>query len=66
MHQGAGVTIDQGSHGLRFLLEQTQLDAHFFTWFDTGTPSTLAKTRLEYKQLNQPNILEKKMKPYGL
>jgi choline kinase len=60
MHHGASIAYDQGeAYGLRCLLESNQLEAHLFTWFDTGTPSTLALTRAEYSQLDAPNILEK-------
>ena len=46
------------SHGMRHLLKDG-IKAHCFTWFDTGNPETLAKTRKVYRQPDEPNILEK-------
>ena len=61
LREGDHTAIDQGeAYGLRSLLEKKRLNAHPFTWFDTGTPSNLKHTRNAYSQRNEPNILEKK------
>ena len=60
MHDGDCAAIEQGeAYGLRYLLNTNQINAHLFTWFDTGTLSSLEYTRNKYKDLNEPNILEK-------
>ena len=60
MRQGGQTAIAQGeAYGLRALLEKKPLDAYPFVWFDTGTPSALEQTRAEYREPNEPNILEK-------
>lgn len=46
------------SHGLRALVAN-KIKAHEFSWFDTGLPSALAKTREAYREADEPNILEK-------
>jgi len=52
--------MSQGeAYGLRALLEDKPLDAYPFSWYDTGTPSALEQTRAEYREPNEPNILEK-------
>jgi NDP-sugar pyrophosphorylase family protein len=59
MASGGANAIDTGeSHGLRALLAQG-IDAHAFTWFDTGNPQALGKAREAYAECDSPNILEK-------
>lgn len=60
MHQGGQTAIEQGeAYGLRSLLYKKQLEAYPFSWFDTGTPCALEQTRAEYREPNEPTILEK-------
>lgn len=60
MRKGGQTAIAQGeAYGLRALLEKKPLDAYPFSWCDTGTPSALGQTRAEYREPNEPNILEK-------
>ncbi len=48
------------SHGLRELIKSAKtIEAKAFTWYDTGVPEELSKTREALKQPNSPNILEK-------
>lgn len=59
MEKGDGEAIAQGeSYGLRNLLSQ-EVKACRFTWYDTGNPDALVKTREVYRQPDSPNILEK-------
>jgi hypothetical protein len=59
MEEGGDEAISIGeSHGMRALLKMG-VQSHSFTWFDTGNPETLAKTREEFKEEGGPNILEK-------
>ena len=59
MEQGGKEAIAAGeSHGLRGLLDKG-IQARCFTWYDTGTPEALAKTREVYAVPGAPNILEK-------
>lgn len=59
MASGGAEATDAGeSHGLRALLARG-IDAHPFTWFDTGNPSALARARQAYAEAGSPNILEK-------
>jgi hypothetical protein len=59
MEQGGDTATSIGeSHGLRSLLKKT-IQAHAFTWNDTGNPDALSKTRLRYRAPDEPNILEK-------
>ena len=59
MASGGATAVDTGeSHGLRSLLTRG-IDAHAYTWFDTGNPPALAKAREAYAEPNSPNILEK-------
>ena len=59
MASGGAAAIDAGeSHGLRALLPRG-IDAHSFTWLDTGNPSALARARQLYAEPDSPNILEK-------
>ena len=59
MVDGGAKAISVGeSHGMRNLLN-LGVQSYRFTWFDTGHPETLAKTRQAYKQPDEPNILEK-------
>jgi NDP-sugar pyrophosphorylase family protein len=46
------------AHGLRALLP-SEIDAHSFTWFDTGNPAALESARKQYALSNAPHILEK-------
>lgn len=60
MRQGGLTAVAQGeAYGLRALLEKKPLEAYPFSWLDTGTPSALEQTRAEYREPNEPNILEK-------
>jgi NDP-sugar pyrophosphorylase family protein len=59
MESGGVNAIDTGeSHGLRALLAHG-INAHAFTWFDTGNPQALARAREAYAEPDAPNILEK-------
>jgi thiamine kinase-like enzyme len=59
MAGGGAAAIDTGeAHGLRALLPKG-IDAHAFTWFDTGNPSALARARAALAEPDAPNILEK-------
>jgi dTDP-glucose pyrophosphorylase len=59
METGSKEAITVGeAHGMRALLMK-QVKAHGFTWFDTGNPESLARTREAFRQPNSPNILEK-------
>lgn len=60
MHSGKEDAVEQGeSYGIRPLLENGEVFAHRFTWFDTGNPETIAIARKEYSRSSDPNILEK-------
>ena len=60
MENGGKAAIKQGEvFGLRKILDCQKIQSLKFTWFDTGTPGGLAKTRKLYKNLNRVNILEK-------
>lgn len=59
MEQGGQTAIETGeAHGMRCLLPNG-IQAHQFTWFDTGNTTALAETRNHYRESNEPNILEK-------
>lgn len=59
MEEGGDDAVAIGeSHGMRSLLHEG-VQARPFTWFDTGNPQALEKTRLAYREPDQPNILEK-------
>ena len=59
MEQGGGTAIETGeAHGMRSLLTNN-IQAHAFTWHDTGNHDALAQTRQHYRQPDEPNILEK-------
>ncbi len=59
MAKGGATAVFSGeSHGLRAMLP-CGIDAHPFTWFDTGNPLALVKAREAYNDPNSPNILEK-------
>lgn len=45
--------------GLRKILEKKDVQAHKFTWFDTGVKVELATTRQRFHVEDSPNILEK-------
>lgn len=47
------------SVGLRAILEKSDIDAHKFTWFDTGVTVELDATRRRYHTDGGPNILPK-------
>jgi choline kinase len=58
MEQGGQSAIETGeAHGMRCLMPGVQ--AHAFTWHDTGNPDSLAQARHHYRQFDEPNILEK-------
>ena len=60
MHEGNNISIEQGeSYGLRSIVGHNIVKSYQFTWFDTGVPEGLKATREVYRQLNEPNILEK-------
>jgi len=59
MEKGGDTAIATGeAHGMRSLLPNT-IQAHAFTWHDTGNPEALAQTRQHYREPDEPNILEK-------
>lgn len=59
MNSGGDTAIAQGeAYGLRALLDTT-IQAHSFTWMDTGNPEALARAREIKRQPNEPNILDK-------
>lgn len=59
MENGGQSAIESGeAHGMRSLLPYG-IQAHNFTWHDTGCPGALAETRKRYREANEPNILEK-------
>jgi hypothetical protein len=59
MEQGGQTAIETGeAHGMRSLLNNN-IQAHAFTWHDTGNPDALAQARQHYRQPDEPNILEK-------
>lgn len=59
MEAGGDKTIAMGeSHGMRDLVGKG-IRAHGFTWFDTGNPQALEKTKQFYRMEDEPNILEK-------
>ena len=58
MEQGGSTAIQAGeAHGLRALLPN--MNAHGFTWYDTGNSEALALAREIYREPDAPNILEK-------
>ena len=61
MEGGAEAAIETGeAFGLRALLNAGMaVDAHTFTWFDTGNPAALELASQAYKQEHAPNILPK-------
>ena len=60
MRSGKATAIRQGEvYGLRKILSKTKVAAYRYTWFDTGNPKALAITREAYRQVDEPNILEK-------
>lgn len=59
MEEGGQVAVDTGeAHGMRALLTNS-IRAYEFTWHDTGNPTSLAETRYRYREVDEPNILEK-------
>lgn len=59
MEQGEELALLIGeAHGLRCMLKNG-ISAHGFTWYDTGNPEALQKTREVYREPDSPNILEK-------
>ena len=59
MDHGQGIARDAGEvFGLRSLIEKV-IHAKLFNWHDTGTPDSLALARQRYRDLDEPNILEK-------
>lgn len=60
MRQGKEAAVDQGeAYGLRAILSEKTIEAQEFTWFDTGSPKALESTRAAYREVDEPNILEK-------
>lgn len=60
MEAGGALAIETGeSHGLRMLLDEKNVRAHGFTWYDTGNLLALTRAREAYQELDAPNILEK-------
>ena len=60
MNEGNQYVVDQGeAYAFKKILSQKLIKSHEFNWFDTGSPQTLAITREVYKELDEPNILEK-------
>jgi len=60
MEKGRQIAIQQGEvFGLRKILKKQTVQSFKFTWSDTGTLESLAKTRKLYNNLNGINILEK-------
>jgi choline kinase len=59
MTAGGAQTLETGeSQGLRGLLREG-VSAVPFTWYDTGNPEALDRTRRAYAEPDAPNILEK-------
>jgi len=59
IEQGGQTAIETGEvHGLRSLL-LNHMQAHQFTWHDTGNPAALAEARNRYREPDEPNILDK-------
>ena len=60
MHTGGVLAIDQGEvYGMKSILENNNITANAFTWFDTGNLESLKITRKVYAEKSEPNILEK-------
>lgn len=59
MMSGGETAIVQGeAYGMRALIPQG-IEAHKFTWFDTGVKVELEATQKRFEEPNAPNILEK-------
>lgn len=59
MECGGDTAIETGeAYGMLSLLPNT-IQAHAFTWHDTGNSDALAQTRQHYREPNEPNILQK-------
>jgi dTDP-glucose pyrophosphorylase len=59
MQDGGAEAIESGeAYGMRALLSHN-IQAHGFTWCDTGNPPALARARSIYQEADAPNILEK-------
>jgi len=59
MRDGGSEAIENGeAHGMRSLLAGN-INAYGFTWYDTGNPLALQRTRAIYQDPNAPNVLEK-------
>jgi dTDP-glucose pyrophosphorylase len=59
MQDGGAEAIETGeTYGMRALLS-SNIQAHAFTWHDTGNPPALARARAIYQEADSPNILEK-------
>lgn len=59
MEGGSAQAVEAGeAHGLRQLCAKS-IRAHRFTWYDTGTPEALELTRECFRELGEPNILDK-------
>lgn len=59
MQNGGAEAIETGeAYGMRALLLRN-IQAHGFTWYDTGNAPALARARAIYQEADAPNILEK-------
>jgi NDP-sugar pyrophosphorylase family protein len=59
MDHGGCTAINIGeAHGMRSIIANG-IQARAFTWHDTGNPQSLAQTRRQYRENDEPNILEK-------
>lgn len=59
MADGGARAIEAGeAFGMRSLLP-AGITAHRFTWYDTGNPEALERSREHFRQANEPNILDK-------
>ena len=60
IHTGENLATDQGeAYGMKSILENNNITARAFTWFDTGNLEAIKITRKAYAEPDEPNILEK-------
>jgi choline kinase len=60
MHKGKILAIEKGeSYGLSSIINNGVVKPYQFTWFDSGLPEKLKEAREAYRQIDEPNILEK-------
>lgn len=57
MEKGGDISATGEAQGMRGLLPE--VSAYGFTWFDTGNPEALQRTREAYREQDAPNILAK-------